>query len=327
MIHVDCQQLSKQYGEQVVLDRLDWTLEAGQSWALVGPSGAGKTTFLRIVAGLERGDSGEISFLDGNQQRVRQPRVGMVFQHLGLWPHLTASQHVACVLKHASPAERMRIAADRLAEVCLPAACHDKRPEQLSGGEAQRLAIARALAVDPRILLLDEPLAQVDTMLRAELLALLRELITKRGMTSIYVTHSWGEASRVADQVAVLLGGRMIQAGDFSEVYRHPATATVARLTGPVVEIPRRFANAGRIGLTERAATINMQSDPWVIRPQQLEVTASDGENRWEVIQCRPFGFGWEVIFANGDDRLCTPTCQELGVGAVVGLHVRHLSE
>lgn len=327
MVHIDCRQIAKHYGAQVVLDRLDWAVESGQSWALVGPSGAGKTTLLRILAGLEKGDTGEVVYRDTNQAPMHVPRVGMVFQQLGLWPHLTASQHIECVVRQGSRKQRRQIAAELLAEVRLPAAYHDKRPEQLSGGELQRLAIARALAIDPRILLCDEPLAQVDTLLRSELIALLRELIAKRKMTSIYVTHAWAEASQVAEHVAVLLDGKIIQAGRFADVYRNPVSATVARLTGPVVEIPCRVAEEGRIRLTGFASTINMHDDPWLIRPQQLELTANDERNRWQVIQCRPFGFAWDVVFASGDDRIQAPVGCGVCSGDVVGLEIRELPE
>ena len=327
MVHVDCRQVTKHYGEQVVLDRLNWTIEAGQSWGLVGPSGAGKTTLLRILAGLEKGNAGEISYLDTNQCLVRRPRVGMVFQQLGLWPHLTASQHLECVVSDGSRQGRRQIAAERLAEVRLPASCRDKRPEQLSGGELQRLAIARALAVEPQILLFDEPLAQVDTPLRAELITLLRELISRRNITSIYVTHSWVEASQVAEQVAVLLDRKLIQSGRFADVYRNPVSPTVARLTGPIVEIPCRAAEDGRICLTECLATMSMQGDPWLVRPQQIELIASDGRNRWEVMQCRPCGFAWIAVFASGDEKISAAICRKVCPGDVVGLKISELLE
>ncbi len=327
MVHVDCRQIVKRFGEQVVLDRLDWTVESGQSWGLVGPSGAGKTTLLRILAGLEKGSAGEVAYRDMDQAAVRSPRVGMVFQHLGLWPHLTASQHIECIVNHGPRKQRRQIASQRLAEVRLPAACHDKRPEQLSGGELQRVAIARALAVDPQILLFDEPLAQVDTPLRSDLIALLRELIANRKITSIYVTHSWAEAAQVAEHMAVLLDGKMIQAGRFTDVYRRPASATVARLTGPVVEIPRQVAEDGRIRLTEPASKINMQDEAWLIRPQQIQLIASDERNRWTVTQCQPFGFAWEAVFASGDDRIHAPVGRQVCPGDVVGLEIRELLE
>lgn len=327
MVRFDCRQIVKHYGEQVVLDRLDWTVESGQSWALVGSSGAGKTTLLRILAGLEKGHAGEVAYRDTNQEPVRRPRVGMVFQHLGLWPHLTASQHIECILKFGSRKQRRQIAVERLADVRLPAACHDKRPEQLSGGELQRLAIARALAVDPQILLFDEPLAQVDTLLRSDLIALMHELIASRKLTSIYVTHSSAEAAQVAEHVAVLVDGKMIQTGRFAHVYRNPVSALAARLTGPVVEIPCRVAKDARIRCTESTTKLERQIDSWLIRPQQLELIASDEQNNWKVMECQPFGFGWDAVFASGDDRVHAPVCRRLVLGDVVGLEIRELME
>ena len=326
MVGVECHKLTKSYGRQVALDQLDWAVEAGQSWGLVGPSGAGKTTLLRMLAGLDRASSGEVLFRDPGQTRLPKPRVGMVFQHLGLWPHLTAAQHIACVVSGASYQERGRIVGERLAEVHLPAECHDKRPAQLSGGELQRLAIARALAIRPQVLLLDEPLAQVDAPLRAELIALLRELIARHQMTSIYVTHSWSEASQVAQQMAVLVDGKMAQTGSVYSVYQNPVSAQVARLTGTVVEIPRGAIRQSRIALTESAAAINMQDDPCAIRPQQLELIASDGENRWEVIECHLFGIAWQAIFRSGPDRIQTPVQRRLSPGDIMGLRIKDLS-
>lgn len=327
MVHIDCRQIVKHYGAQVVLDRFDWTVESGQSWGLIGPSGTGKTTLLRILAGLEKCDAGEVAYRDTNQDAVRQPRVGMVFQHLGLWPHLTASQHIECLVNHGSRTQRRQVAAERLAEVRLPEACRDKRPEQLSGGELQRLAIARALAADPRMLLFDEPLAQVDTLLRSELIELLRELIASRQMTSIYVTHSWAEAAQVAEHVAVLVNGKMLQTGRFADVYRSPANATVARLTGPVVEIPDWIVEEGRIRLTEAASTINMQDGLCLIRPQQLVLIASDERNHWKVAHCWPFGFAWDAVFASGDDLIHAAVGRRVIPGDIVGLEIQELLE
>jgi putative spermidine/putrescine transport system ATP-binding protein len=322
MVHLHCQKLTKRYGSQVIVDQLDWSIKSGQSWGVIGPSGAGKTTLLRILAGLEQCSSGEVAILEESQVRIRKPTIGMGFQHLGLWPHLTALQHILAVLKDSSRKKRLQTASEQLEEVCLPRACHDKRPGQLSGGEMQRLAIARALAVRPHLLLLDEPLAQVDTVLRSELIRLLREMIDKRNITSIYVTHSWSEASQIAEHIGVMLDGKFVQTGTTEDIYRAPVNPTVAKLTGPFVEIPRRAVDDGRICMSNLSSKSNMRSDLWIVRPQQLELIASSESNRWEVTQCNPSGFVWEVTFVSDKDRIQTAVCRKLRRGDIVGLNV-----
>jgi len=332
MVEIHCHELTKRYGPQFALNELTWGVETGQSWGLVGPSGAGKTTLLRILAGLEKHDHGSVRFGDAVESGSARPRVGMVFQQLGLWPHLTASQHIECVLSSVRRQARGAIVRERLDEVRLPAECHDKRPSEMSGGEQQRLAVARALAVDPDLLLLDEPLAQVDSPLRAELIALLCELIAARNMTSIYVTHSWDEVSQIADFVGVVIDGRLVQAGGVDAVYRQPINAVVARLTGPVVELPWIAVSDSRIGLTDGIAPITMRdnhspSDVWTIRPQQLELVSDDQQNRWKVIECERFSFGWQARFMSGEDQVRAPVTRELTPGESVGLSVRELAE
>jgi len=316
-----CQQLTKRYAGQVVLDRLDWRIEAGQTWGLVGPSGAGKTTLLRLLAGLERPDSGTIRDPAATGRSGRRRAIGMVFQNLGLWPHLTAAQHIACVLRSDARRDPSALVSQILAEVRLPPETWQKRPEQLSGGALQRLAIARALAIEPELLLLDEPLAQVDTLLRDELLGLLRDVAATRRVTAVYVTHSWWEASQFASHVGVLVDGRMLQAGECSQVYRHPVSALVARLTGPIVEIPGPIAREGRLEVAARATPL--EDGGLVIRPQQLELTSVSQNNRWAVISCQCSGPAWTVKFQAAGHQLVAPMGRELQPGDVVGLRIK----
>ncbi|MCA9202038.1 MAG: ATP-binding cassette domain-containing protein, partial [Planctomycetales bacterium] len=164
-VGVQCRDVGKRFGAACVLNGVSWTARAGAVSGLVGVSAAGKTSLLRIIAGLDRADSGTVEFPrdDASQTeaaKAQSPRIGMTFQNLSLWPHLTARQHVASVLRVAA---RDGAVEALLAEVGLPASTFDRRPAELSGGEGQRLALARALAVKPELLLLDEPLAQLDT--------------------------------------------------------------------------------------------------------------------------------------------------------------------
>ena len=206
-VEVECRQLVKRFGEFEVLHELTWRVAAGSVAGLLGPSGAGKTTLLRILAGLDPPTSGSVLLKNGTP-RVGQ--VGMVFQNLALWPHLNARQHVEYVL-HTLPSSKRRAEAERLLqETRLPSTAWDRRPADLSGGEGQRLALARALAPQPELLLLDEPLAHVDSALRQELLELLKLISTQHEMTMIFVTHSLPEAQQICDTISILESGRML---------------------------------------------------------------------------------------------------------------------
>lgn len=209
----------------------------GTVLALLGPSGSGKTTTLRAIAGLTHPQQGVIRsngtlWLDtaaGVRQTPQQRRVGYLFQHFALFPHLTAIQNVMAALEHRPVAERAGRARDLLARVHLEG-LGERRPAELSGGQQQRVAMARALARDPAVLLLDEPFSSVDRTTREKLY---RELATLRrdlAMPTILVTHDLAEAAMLADRIAVLHHGRTLQSGSVPDVMTRPATATVARL-------------------------------------------------------------------------------------------------
>ena len=312
-MRITCQAVCKTYAAQTVLDAIEWEVSAG-THALLGLSGAGKTTLLRLLAGLEQPVSGTITFTDDKGSSIARPRVGMVFQNLGLWPHLNAEQHLVCVLEHGSRVEKTSQARQLLREVCLPEVVWKHRPQQLSGGEAQRLAIARALAIEPRLLLLDEPLAQIDTVLREELLALLNAIVEARSLTAIYVTHSWREAQMFAENVAVLAEGKLVQSGAYNDVYARPTNALAARLTGPVVELPRRYD-------LELADSV-VAGDQILVRPQQVRLIDPADDNRWEVIACRLSGAAWEATLRAGDEEVRVPASQPVDAGSATGLRV-----
>lgn len=320
-VAVTCRRISHHYGAYEVLRDVCWHIPAGTCMALVGRSGAGKTTLLRLLAGLEPPSRGEICFehaapgggaTSDTSAGVRivatacqpWPRVGMVFQSLGLWPHLTAREHLACIT-HGTRAARMAQVENLLREVCLPETLWDRLPAALSGGEAQRLALARALAGDPQILLLDEPLAHVDGPLRAELAGLVRSVVQRRRATCVYVTHYGQEAMEIGSRLAVLERGTLIQEGPIEEVYWKPATAEVARLTGPVIELPKHLwpdavPPAVAEGVLDCGQTL-------LVRPQRLDLVeakphgqrdAAGDERAGVVLQvawCRPHGCGWQV--------------------------------
>ena len=211
-IKIECLNVVKRYGEQTVLDRLSLTVDAGARLGLLGKSGAGKSTLLRIIAGLDELTSGTVMFQDATRLvSVPRPRIGMVFQNLALWPHLTAQQHVEAVLPGVSRRERRRRAESLFEELRIPQEAWSHSPGELSGGEAQRVSIARALAIEPDILLFDEPLAHVDDDLRRELVDLFDRIIRRQSVTTIYVTHRQAEAHRLADRLIAIKDGQITE--------------------------------------------------------------------------------------------------------------------
>lgn len=227
--------VTKRFGRNVVLDAIDLEVADGSTLALLGPSGSGKSTLLRIVAGLEHHDGGTVHIDDADVGATPPHRrdVGFVFQDQALFPHFDVSGNVGFGLRMAGvpPEERRRRVSEALELVGLPG--HERRdPATLSGGEAQRVALARALAPRPSILLLDEPLAALDQLLRERLLLELRGLFQAVGATVVAVTHDPTEAAALGDRMAVLLDGRIAQSADTPEVLARPASADVAGLVG-----------------------------------------------------------------------------------------------
>ena len=227
--------LNRSYGGVLVVQDLSLEAPRGAFVALLGPSGCGKTTTLRMVAGLDRPDSGRV-VVAGQDITALPPhrrKVGMVFQSYALFPHLTVQSNVAFGLRMAGVgrSDRNRRAMDMLGMVGL-AAHAEKKPHQLSGGQQQRVALARALAIEPALLLLDEPLSALDAKLRQELRIEMRLLQRRVGATALFVTHDQAEALAMADLVAVMEAGRIVQLAPPVEVFERPATAYVAGFVG-----------------------------------------------------------------------------------------------
>ena len=233
--------LSKRFGELAVLDRVTLAVAEGEVLALLGPSGSGKTTFLRLLAGFETPDGGTIRAAGLAVERLPPARrgFGMVFQHYALFPHLTVAGNVAFGLETsgASRAEIARRVAETLALVDL-AGFERRRIAELSGGQQQRVALARALAPDPRLLLLDEPLSNLDPELRERTRRELLEAIRRVGITTVLVTHEQEEAFYLGDRVAVLWRGRLQQVGSPEALYREPANRFVAGFVGRSSALP-----------------------------------------------------------------------------------------
>jgi iron(III) transport system ATP-binding protein len=202
---------------------------------LLGPSGCGKTTTLRMIAGLEKPDSGTIQFQNADITNLPAERrgFGMVFQNYALFPHLNVFENVAFGLRarHAAKAEMSERVTSALELVQLPG--YGKRAvDELSGGQQQRVAIARAIAIQPALLLFDEPLSNLDVSLREETRSELRELVTRLGLTAVYVTHDQEEAYALCDRISVMVGGQLMQTGEPRELYEHPSDIAVARFLG-----------------------------------------------------------------------------------------------
>ena len=231
--------ISKAFGRFPALKDVSLQARDKEFLALLGPSGSGKTTLLRVLAGLETPDAGEVRF-DGEDflsLPVRRRNVGMVFQHYALFRHMTVAQNIAFGLTVRKRAERpgKTEIADRVQDLLKLVQLEDlgkRYPSQLSGGQRQRVALARALAIEPKMLLLDEPFGALDAQVRRELRRWLRDLHDRAGVTTVFVTHDQEEALDLADRVAILKDGELVQLGSPNEVYEHPANPFVFDFLG-----------------------------------------------------------------------------------------------
>ncbi len=281
---ISAQNVSKRFGNFVALDNVSLECPAGQLVALLGPSGSGKTTLLRIIAGLETPDSGTVLFKDDDitWHSAKDRNVGFVFQHYALFRHMTVFENVAFGLRvRRAPEAKIR---DRVMELLRLVRLEEKAwhyPAELSGGQRQRIALIRALAPDPKVLLLDEPFGALDAKVRAELRTWLHEFHKKVHVTSIFVTHDQEEAFEVADRVVVMNRGKIEQQGTPIEVFEHPATAFVMDFLGNVNKLPVRVeggkALLGETGSIELPAKLfgtaeNGKLDAY-IRPHELDLS------------------------------------------------------
>ena len=288
-----------QSGDQVVaaLQGIDLEVERGEFFVLLGPSGSGKTTLLRSVAGLEKPDGGEIS-LNGktvfsSSRRISEPpearEIGMVFQSYAIWPHLTVAENIGLVLTHGRSRLSKSEAQTRIRHALSLVQLDDfeNRPARLlSGGQQQRVALARALAVNPALLLMDEPLSNLDARLREEVRTNIKKLANRLGITALYVTHDQVEAMVLADRIAVMAHGEILQIGDPHELYRAPANSQIAEFFGSINWLDGRILADGRveteIGTLVIAAAQQYEDNVVVgIRPEDVKLltTAAEPEN------------------------------------------------
>lgn len=233
--------VSKHFGSFQALDHIHLDIKTGSLIALLGPSGSGKSTLLRVIAGLEKPDSGNIYVLgrDATHDPVQARRMGFVFQHYALFKHLTIRENVAFGLEiNKWPKARVKHRVDELLELVQLAGLGDRYPSQLSGGQRQRVALARSLAIQPQVLLLDEPFGALDAKVRKDLRQWLRRLHAEVQVTTVFVTHDQEEAMEVSDEVVVMNKGRVEQVGKPADIYDHPATPFVMGFIGPVNVLP-----------------------------------------------------------------------------------------
>src|SRR5215212_4954057 len=266
---VSFDQVTKRFGDFTAVDGLSLDIHEREFFALLGPSGCGKTTLLRLLAGFEAPDAGRVTLAGGDLAGIppyRRP-VNMMFQSYALFPHMTVAGNVAFGLKQ-DRLPKPEIAA-RVAEMLRLVQLEpfaDRRPDQLSGGQRQRVALARALAKRPKVLLLDEPLAALDKKLREETQFELMDLQVRLGMTFVVVTHDQDEAMTMADRIAVMDKGKVVQVGPPGEIYEQPKTRFIAEFVGDVNVLEGRVAGRAEGGgwriETASAATPLIVNDP-----------------------------------------------------------------
>ena len=296
---IQLRNIDKRFGSFVAVDHVDLDVETGELLALLGPSGSGKTTLLRIIAGLEAPDEGSVSFHgeDATDVHARERQVGFVFQHYALFGHLTIFENVAFGLRVRPRRQRPTEAAiakkvHTLLELVQLDYLAERYPHQLSGGQRQRIALARALAVEPKILLLDEPFGALDARVRRELRRWLRRLHDEMHVTSVFVTHDQEEAMEVADRIVVMNHGRIEQDGAPDEVYDHPASPFVLQFLGDA----NLFSGTLAAGGDGDAGTA-------YVRPHELQVTAHAEPGSVPVVfaQALTVGPNTRLEFRRGD--------------------------
>lgn len=305
----------KHFGQFHALNDVNLDIGSGELIALLGPSGCGKTTLLRIIAGLETPDNGRLAFHgeDTTETPVRERQVGFVFQHYALFRHLTVFENVAFGLrvrprKHRPSEAIIRHKVHELLQLVQLDWLADRYPSQLSGGQRQRIALARALAVEPRVLLLDEPFGALDAQVRKELRRWLRRLHDELHITSVFVTHDQEEALEVADRVVVLNKGRVEQVGTPAEVYHTPATPFVVEFLGQTSKLPAQI-NAGDahiLGWKLPSKGLHDGNATAYVRPSDWSVTRNDtnGAIAVTVKDIRAVGPRWQLDLVHGNELL-----------------------
>jgi len=322
---VQLSQVSKTFGEVSAVNQLDLTINEGEFFTLLGPSGCGKTTTLRMIAGFCYPTTGRILFDDQDVTRVppHYRDTGMVFQNYALFPHMTVAENVAFGLEvRKLPKKEIAERVEQALEQVRLGGFGERRISQLSGGQQQRVALARALVIRPRILLLDEPLSNLDARLRDEMRMEILSIQRSLGITTIYVTHDQVEALSMSDRIAVFSRGKCQQTGTPEEIYNHPKNAFVASFVGETNLVPVTIKETGADHVTVESGSrlFRVKGEPdavplrtgdggWFlsIRPEAIRLADGPGSNRVE---------GWvKLIQFTGTSYHCKV---ELGDGTVL---------
>ena len=234
-VNIKIENAQKRYGDNIIIENLSLDIKQGEFFTLLGPSGCGKTTLLRMIAGFNSIEKGDFYF---NEKRINdldpsKRNIGMVFQNYAIFPHLTVEQNVEFGLKNRKVSkEEMKVETDKFLKLMQIDEYRDRMPERLSGGQQQRVALARALVIKPDVLLMDEPLSNLDAKLRVEMRTVIKEIQNSIGITTVYVTHDQEEAMAVSDRIAVMKDGEIQHLGQPKDIYQRPANLFVATFIG-----------------------------------------------------------------------------------------------
>ena len=262
MAFIEIQDLFKRFKDVVAINHIQLEINKGEMLTLLGPSGCGKTTTLRCIAGLEKPEEGDI-IIDGQPMLSKgfvppsKRGIGMVFQNYAVWPHMKVLSNIVYGLKiQKVPRQKMREQAEQVLELVGLAGLEDRYPSQLSGGQQQRVALARALVTNPKVLLLDEPLSNLDAKLREELRFEIKSLVRRMGITSVYVTHDQAEAMVISDRIAVMESGNVVQIDTPNEIYKNPANKFVADFIGTM-----NFMSGEIVAVSQDKQTVSVRTE------------------------------------------------------------------
>ena len=304
-------EITKSYGKKTVIQPISLTVENGSFTTLLGPSGCGKTTLLRMISGLETPDKGEIWFDDkcvfSSEKKINIPPekrgLGFVFQDFALWPHMSVFENVAFGLRAAHNTKDLnKKVKDALHAVQLDDFA-DRYPNQLSGGQQQRVAFARAIVIEPQCILFDEPLSALDALLREEMRTELKELISRLGITAVFVTHDQTEAMSMSDKIAVLNGGIVDQYDTPEKIYSKPETPFVAKFIG----------------------SSNWVDDKRMFRPEKAQLTEQKEADKFtaETVGIQYLGSNYQVQMKHGENTWTFLSPERVKIGTKVSVYIK----